>query len=219
MSMMRICGIVLGLLLAGGGHAATNVDRLNQFFTQVSTLKGRFVQEVFDEAGTVIQTSTGSMELSRPGRFRWHYDTPYDQYIIADGKNLWIYDVELKQVTVKPLQEAITAAPVRLLTELRPLDGDFIVRESKPQDGYEWVELKPKTEESEFQRIAFALDKNGVRRMDLYDHFGQKTVVRLEGLQTNVEVDASAFRFAVPKDVDVIGTAGDAPPPARGPRK
>lgn len=193
------------VLLTGSALADTPVERLNRFFTQVGSLKARFDQEVFDEKGESVQSSHGSVQLLRPGRFRWHYETPYDQLIVADGTDLWIYDVELQQATVKPIQEALTAAPVRLLTELKPLGGDFIVHPQQPHDGLDWVELEPKAEGAEFQRVDFALDDRGVRQMNLYDHFGQKTVVMLKDLTLNVVPDEKQFRFKPPAGVDVIG--------------
>ena len=213
---MRFLMLVGTLLAAADVHAADAIDRLNRFFTEVSALRGKFVQEVFDEKGDIVQTSAGSFQLSRPGRFRWHYESPYDQLIVADGVNLWIYDAELEQATVKPIEDALTAAPVRLLTELRPLEGDFKVQAGGTRSDLDWVELTPRQQESEFQRVAFGLNASGVRRMDLYDQFGQKTVVLLEDLESDIDTSPALFKFTVPKGVDVVGTpriAGTAAPP------
>lgn len=179
--------------------------RLGEFFDDANTIRARFVQEVLDEKGDLLQVSTGSLEISRPGRFRWHYDSPNDQLIVADGKNVWVYDPELEQATVKPIEEALMAGPMRLLTGLEPLEGEFTVSEAEPREGMEWVELVPKSGETGFQRVFFGLDKSGVQRMDFYDHFGQKTVITFKDLETNVRISSRRFRFDVPDNVDLIG--------------
>ena len=165
-------------------------DRLNLFLTEVTTLSAIFRQEVFDEQGNSIQEARGKVKLSRPGRFRWAYETPTEQ---------------LEQATVKPIDEMLAATPVTLLTELRPLDREFFIQEARPRENLDWVRLIPKTQDTEFLRIELGLKGNQVRQMELYDQFGQTTIIRFEGVMTNLPLPDSQFRFEVPPGVDVIG--------------
>lgn len=202
---MRFILVVLLCLSTVPASALGVRDRLNLFLTEVKTLSAVFRQEVFDEQGTSIQEARGKVKLSRPGRFRWAYETPTEQLILADGKNLWIYDVELEQATVKPIDEMLAATPVTLLTELRPLDREFFIQEARPRENLDWVRLIPKAQDTEFLRIELGLKGNQVRQMELYDQFGQTTIIRFEGVMTNLPLPDSQFRFNVPAGVDVIG--------------
>ncbi len=180
-------------------------ERLRAFFSEVTTLDARFYQEVFDENGQSVQKSSGFVKLSRPGRCRWEYNWPTPQLILADGKRLWIYDEELAQATVKPIAEALGAAPIVLLTELRPLQEEFQIKALAEQDGLAWVALLPKVQDTEFKRIEIGMANNLVRQMALYDQFGQRTVIRFEDMKTDITIPPADFLFDVPEGVDVIG--------------
>ncbi|MEN8128854.1 MAG: outer membrane lipoprotein chaperone LolA [Pseudomonadota bacterium] len=206
--MLKRSILVVVLFLYHSWSPADQVfDGLNRFFTEVTTLDTAFYQQVFDEAGNSIQRSQGRLKLFRPGRFRWEYVTPSAQLILADGRNLWIYDVELEQATVKPITEMLGATPITLLTELRPLEDEFIIEPAGERAGLSWVQLTPRTQDTEFNRVELGLKGNQVRQMELRDQFGQKTVIRFEGMKTNLPLSNSEFQFDVPAGVDVIGVA------------
>ena len=120
---MRIlfCNVLGIVVLLATVHAQTNEEYLYEVLQSVQTLEGNFFQQVLDETGEVIQEAKGTIELKKPGKFRWHYAAPYSQHIIADGKNLWMLDLDLAQATVQPLEHALGSAPIVLLTDARPL--------------------------------------------------------------------------------------------------
>jgi outer membrane lipoprotein carrier protein len=181
-------------------------DALQRFFEDVKTLDGTFTQAVFDERGELLQQSKGTVKLQRPGHFRWDYQTPFAQLILADGRHLWIYDSDLAQVTVKALDSALGATPISLLTDFEPLDEHFVVRKSSRKDDLLWVSLEPRIQDTDFSRVAFALDELGVKEMHLSDQFGQRTVIQFSDIKINRPLPESTFRFDVPEGVDVIGT-------------
>lgn len=185
--------------------AQTGTDLLNSFMKSAKTLEATFTQEVLTEKGVITQTSYGQFYLSRPGKFRWSYESPTPQEIISDGKKLWVYDKDLAQVTVKPLKAALGSSPAAILTQKDGLNDDFIVLEKSAREGLQWVDLRPKKKDVEFTKILVGLDQDGVQAMDLYDNFGQITMIRFQEAAYNVEVSPSSFEFTPPKDVDVIG--------------
>lgn len=205
---MRTLLVLLLLLASAPAPAGEARDRLDHFFATVVTLKARFEQSVIDEQGQLIQDSAGEVMLLRPGRFRWDYERPFKQLIVADGQFLWVYDSELAQATVKPLGNALGAAPIMLLSEPRPLTEDFIVLEEGSEGAVQWVELKPKLQDTDFVRIRIGLDEAGIREMRLWDQFGQQTAIRFRDLELNIEIPPSRFRFDVPPGVDVIRAEG-----------
>lgn len=206
--MKIFIAVMLAFCLCINAQAGEDAEqRVNQFFEHVSTFKADFVQQVFSEDGTLIQGSEGILKLKRPGRFLWEYRIPSQQLILADGKNLWIYDAELEQVSIKGIDEALGAAPIVLLTENRPLSENFDVQETGSREGLEWIELIPHTQDTEFSQIEFGMDGINIVQMELHDQFGQKTVIRFENSQTNINIPDSEFMFIPPDNVDVIGVA------------
>lgn len=186
--------------------AQTAEQQLYEALRSLTSLEAKFFQQVVDSEGVIIQEAKGMFELKRPGRFRWHYDPPFSQHIVADGKNLWMLDLELAQATVQPLDQALGSAPIILLTELKPLSDDFEIREMPESFGLEWVALVPKIQDTEFYRVELGLDGNVIREMRLHDHFDQQTIIRFSDIQVDSNLPDSRFVFSIPEGVDVIGS-------------
>ena len=197
--------LFMGSLPVFGSEA---IQRLDKFFSEVNSFEGQFIQIVYDENGEVMQESQGDVALHKPGRFRWQYTHPYPQLILADGEYLWIYDEELLQASAKPIDTALGNAPIMLLTDLRPLSEDFEIVEAEQRDNLDWVELTPLVQDTEFLKIQIGLNGQGIKKMELYDHFSQKTVIEFIGLQTNVSFAADQFTFVAAEGVDVVGYPG-----------
>lgn len=195
---------------AGGAAAATSTAdgraRLNQFFTTVNSMQAGFVQEVYDDKGKLKQNSKGTVYLSRPGKFRWEYAAPDSHQIVADGKNVWVYDVELDQVTVKPMTQALSAAPVGMLLNKQPVEQQFAVEPMEAENSkLSWFRLKPHKRDSDFTTMDLGLSDQGIQEMVLGDKFGQQTYIHFQGMKLDGSMDPSRFKFTPPAGVDVIG--------------
>ncbi len=209
-----IAGLTASLFVAltTNAFADKNQDKarqhLNNFFTRVTSLQGSFNQQVISKKGKVLQNSTGLLYLYRPGKFRWVYKTPEPQVIVGDGKNIWLYDEDLEQVTIKPMSKSISGAPIAILTRKQSPDSQFIVQEITTHvAGLDWFRLTPKKKSKDFKLLEIGLDKNGaMRQMNMFDQLGQKTIVRLNTRQ-NVPISGKTFTFTPPAGVDVIGKA------------
>ncbi len=206
--------LITSVLLMGLGYSAIVAatqnaarERLNNFFIQVTSLVGSFNQQVYDKKGKIIQKAAGQLYLNRPGKFRWVYSTPEPQEIIADGRNVWIYDKDLDQVTVKPMHAAISSTPIAVLTRKASPDSQFQVSQmAEKTGGLDWFDLKPHRNSRDFKNIQLGLDPKGdLRKMVMFDKLGQKTVINLN-VRNNAPVSSKQFYFKPPADVDVIGT-------------
>lgn len=167
--------------------------------------KADFYQQVIDADDVIIQEASGFFALKKPGRFKWHYKSPISQQIVADGRNLWMFDIDLAQVTVQPIDDALGSAPIMLLTENKPLAEDFEIREMSMAFGLKWIALVPRIKDTEFYRIEIGVDGEDIREMKLYDHFDQTTVIRFSNIQYDAMLDDSNFKFVIPQGVDVVG--------------
>ena len=183
---------------------AAGIDALKSFINNTETAQARFAQMVLDRNMKQLQQASGTMQFSRPGKFRWVYDKPYEQVIVGDGTRLWIYDKDLNQVTVRPLDRALGSSPAALLAGKDVLEENYTLNNIGSQEGLEWVEAIPKTQDTAFERVRIGFGKSGLEAMELRDQFGQITVIKFADLQRNPKLPPDTFKFAPPAGADVI---------------
>jgi outer membrane lipoprotein carrier protein len=202
-----IARIMVAALLAGmfACASASGIDRLHGFMNDIKTARAVFTQVVLDKNGKRLQEASGTLALARPGRFRWSYEKPYKQLIVGDGIKVWVYDDDLNQVTVRKLDSALGSTPAALLAGSNEIERAFTLVAQPPSEGLEWVEATPKTGESTFASVRMGFAANALARMQLYDHFGQTTVITLSKFERNASVSPELFKFVAPKGADMIG--------------
>ena len=176
------------------------------FVADVTTLSAGFEQSVLDAEGAVVDASSGTIQIERPGRFRWATDEPYEQQIVADGLNVWSYDVDLAQVTVKAQDDALANTPALLLGGDADALADFIVEEAVVDGDITWVRLVPRDDSSGFKRVVLGFTDEVLARMVFLDSLDQQTVVELRDVVYNASIDSSRFEFTPPDDADIVGT-------------
>lgn len=183
-------------------------QRLNQFFKNVSSMKAEFSQTIISDAKTDVEKSTGILQMERPGKFRWDYQFPYEQQIVADGKKLWVYDIEMEQVIVKSLDLVLGNTPAVLLSGNADITDKFKVTEitasGSDEKGLFWMQLTPKQEEAGFEKLLLAFSGSNLRVMELKDAFGQVTRISFSNLIQNPKIESNVFNFIAPPGVDVI---------------
>lgn len=207
--MHRFLPLLIFALAPFSPLAADEVaDRLNRALNSLDNLQAEFKQTVLDDDKQVVQQSMGEVSIQRPGKFAWIYQQPYEQQIIADGKELWVFDVDLDQVTVKPMESGLSTAPIMLLMQKQPVETEFEVSEIGQRKYLYWVELLPKKQDMEFSRVYIGLEDELVKAMELRDNFGQSTQIVFENLRTGVIFDPKTFEFDPPPGVDVFGAGG-----------
>ena len=184
---------------------AEGVGTLESFLQDVRSLTAEFKQELWSADHKLLQTDTGTLSLRRPNRFRWSYARPKQLTIVADGKQLWIYDVELAQVTVAPLDSTVESTPAMLLSGDRSVRDGFDVVQTYKLDGFDCVRLAPKTGGSDFSSVRIGFKGKVPLRLELVDGLNQVTLIELENLAVNPDLADSTFEFKPPPGVDVIG--------------
>lgn len=178
---------------------------VDDFVDDMVTFSGSFEQSLIDATGEVIESTVGTLEIQRPGKFRWSYVEPYEQWLIADGLNIWSYDVDLAQVTVKPQAEALANTPALLLSGAADALEQFDYQGSFVETDMTWVTLVPKDTTSGFERVRLGFVDDTLYRMAFYDNLEQTTLVQLYDVTVNEAIDPDRFAFLVPDDVDVVG--------------
>ncbi len=213
---MRLAAI-LGLLLipglvfhAGATRAADPHAALASFSQGLEGLRGQFVQRVFDGEGRLSEDSRGTLALAVPRQFRWEYETPFPQLIVADGSRVWIFDPDLEQVQVRAQGAEEQQSPLMALVDPAELDRQFAVADGGQRDGLAWIELTPRGDDPPFSMARLGFAQGELARMEMTDSLGQRTEIAFSGWQRNPAFDAATFRFVPPPGVDVIGETGEA---------
>src|SRR5690606_19130784 len=152
-------------------------------FENTQSLQANFHQTVVDSQGRKVQEVDGTMQLQRPGKFRWDYGSPYVQQIIGDGEKVWLFDPELNQVTVRSVDKAIGSSPAALLAGSKEIEKSFILKDEGRQGDLEWVMAKPKDKETGFEKVYLGFQDNLLKEMEMRDNFGHITVVEFSNLQ------------------------------------
>lgn len=203
-----LCLICLWLgFWSAAAPAVDGATRLDRYLQGLETWRARFEQVFSDERGTVRERSFGTFYLHRPGRFRWEYERPHRQSIVADGKRIWIYDPELEQVTVKPLEAALGSTPALLLGGRIDFRQEFNVTDQGKREGLTWLSLAPKDTEPQYTEVRFGFEGPALRVMELHDNFGQTTRIRFREERRNTPLDQALFAFTPPPGVDVLDAA------------
>ena len=209
----RFCGFAL--LAAGLAEAAAPATVLDTYLANLKTLRAEFSQVVVDGRGSEVQRATGKFVIQRPGKFRWELvpdagaaGAQSPQLMIADGKNLWFYDRDLEQVSVKPAATALTATPASLLSGDGKLGEYFTVSADGRRDGFDWVKVIPTRSDADFREAQLAFRNAGAEltRMVLKDKLGQTVRLDFNASARNVPVADAEVQFTPPAGADVIGT-------------
>lgn len=199
------CALAPAALAQGPADA---VARVEAYLAALNTLSAGFSQVVRNRDGQIVERASGTLSLARPDRFRWDYQQPYLQTIVADGKRLWLYDSDLEQVTVRALAQGLGSTPAMLLSGSGKVGDAFSSAGVERAGDWTWYRLAPKQPGSDFEQVSLALDRKGeLAAMELRDQLGQVTVIEFGGLRRNVPLDQRLFRFEPPPGADVIGRA------------
>lgn len=170
-------------------------------FTQVVTAPAK------DGLAPRVKTSTGTFEFSRPGRFKFVYKKPFEQSIVADGQTLWLFDVDLNQVTARKQSQVLGSTPAALIAaapDLKALQQDFTLADAPDKDGLQWVEATPRARDGQLQTIRVGFKGATLNALEILDSFGQRSLLTFAQFEVNPALNAAAFQFKPPPGADVM---------------
>lgn len=205
--MNKFVVVLLGLLVSNVA-LADGVSALKEFYRNTNSMRATFHQEVKDGQGNLVQEVEGKMQLDRPNKFRWDYNNPYEQQIISDGKEVFLLDTELEQVTIRTLNQALGMSPAALLAGGDGVEKNFNLKNVKRPEreaNVEWVQAMPKIEDGGFERIYIGFKDGELRYMEMIDSFKHLTYIAFKKIERNPTLAMQTFLFKVPDGVDVVG--------------
>ena len=134
---------------------------------------------------------------------------------MADGQTLWLYDVDLNQVTARKQASALGSTPAALIAaapDLRALQADFTLADAPDKDGLQWVVATPKASDGQLQtvRVGFRVRESATEKstelavLEILDSFGQRSVLNFSKVEVNPVLPADSFRFKPPQGADLL---------------
>nr|WP_312230195.1 outer membrane lipoprotein chaperone LolA [Pseudomonas sp.] len=180
------------------------VKRLTELLNQAQTISARFSQLSLDGSGTQLQETAGELALKRPGLFRWHTDEPMEQLLVSDGKQVWLYDPDLEQVTIQSLDQRLTHTPALLLSgDVSQIRENFEITFKEGGSVVDFI-LKPKSKDTLFDSLRLSFRSGVLNDMQLIDSIGQRTNILFMNVKMNEPLDNKQFSFEIPEGADVI---------------
>lgn len=206
---LRQCWLMLGLTLCSAATAALAANsattRVEKYLAGLSTWSADFAQTIDDASGTTLRSASGHLYLQRPGKFRWDYQQPAEQLVLADGKKIWFYDKDLQQANVRDMDATLASTPAILLSGGSALGSQFSITALPVADGIEWFQLLPTHTDTDFQAVRVGFARGELVRMLLADKLNQVTSLTFSGAHRNIALPPGLFSFTPPAGVDVIG--------------
>ena len=192
------------------------VEQLRQFVKTVQSAQGQFAQQQMrtpkpnesqDKLKLIRQTS-GQFIFQRPGKFVWDTQKPYEQKLIADGKQLLMWDKDLNQLTIRSANQALAASPAAILFGESALDAQFELEDGGSKTDLQWVNLQPKVKTGQgdlpYTKIAIGMAAGLPKALELTDGFGSVVLVVFNQMQINPKIEASRFQFKAPPGAEVL---------------
>jgi outer membrane lipoprotein carrier protein len=220
-----VTAVMLTLTVSGFANPAfaegdSGAEQLRQFVRNSKTAEGEFVQQQLrapkanepqDKGLKVVRQTQGRFVFQRPGRFIWETQKPYEQKLIADGKQLILWDKDLNQATFRPSGQALAATPAAILFGETSLDQHFDLVDGEDRLGMKWVALAPKKTPNAKNGIDLPYTKisvgmvNGLpKSLELIDGLGSVVLVTLDKIVLNVNLPANRFTFTPPAGAEVL---------------
>ena len=198
--------IATSALAFSGAAEASALDQFKSFVAGTKSAKGDFTQQQLgkSKSGKAAPASSGTFVFARPGKFIWTYQKPYEQVLQADGEQLYVYDKDLNQVTVRKLGNALGSSPAAILFGSNNLEQNFTLTEAGERDGLEWLNATPKAKDTSFEQISIGLKGGVPLAMELKDSFGQTSLLKFTNFQRNPALGAQQFKFVTPQGADVV---------------
>jgi outer membrane lipoprotein carrier protein len=191
------------------------VSQLRAFSKHVNSAQGEFYQQqIANQLGSdgkpkVLRRYSGQFIFARPGKFVWTTTKPFEQKLLADGKQLIMWDKDLNQVTYRPATKALASTPAAILFGGGNLEEYFELINTAEKNGLAWVELVPKSQNNRnddlpFNKIGIGLKDNLPVAMELRDALDNVVLLTFSQILVNRPITNQEFIFNPPPGAEIV---------------
>jgi outer membrane lipoprotein carrier protein len=190
--------------------AAELARAIQQKYDTVKDLSASFVHNYRGGVLRKEATERGTLQIKKPSRMRWTYEAPERKVFVADGTRIYSYIPEDRQVMVAPVPaDGEATTPALFLSGHGNLTRDFAAAfpdEPDPTPGTYSLLLTPHRQEAEYDWLILVVDRGTyrLRKLVTQDAQGGRSTFTFSDVRENTGVPDSAFRFTIPRGVDVV---------------
>lgn len=210
-ALVRVASALFAFCCVSAQSQTTGLEALDAFIKNTRSGRAQFVQQVTSppKEGQIarVRVSRGSFEFVRPNRFRFVFQKPLQQTIVADGQTLWLYDVDLAQATARKQAQALGSTPAALIasaSDVRAMETDFELSNEAASEGQDWVQARPRSKDGGLQMVRIGFKGTNLATLEILDSFGQRSVMQFTQFEANPALDNALFQFKPPAGVDVL---------------
>jgi outer membrane lipoprotein carrier protein len=210
-ALVRVASALFAFCCVSAHAQTTGLGALDAFIKNTRSGRAQFVQQVTSppKEGQIarVRVSRGSFEFVRPNRFRFVFQKPLQQTIVADGQTLWLYDVDLAQATARKQAQALGSTPAALIasaSDVRAMETDFELSNEAASEGQDWVQARPRSKDGGLQMVRIGFKGTNLATLEILDSFGQRSVMQFTHFEANPALDNALFQFKPPAGVDVL---------------
>lgn len=203
-----------GLMMAFGVNSAGAAPDAKTILDGIAKRYGgtgfsaQFTQTATISAIDVTDSARGIIYVKRPGMMRWEYEKPEPQLIISNGKTLWIYRPEEKQVMMGDAPDYLGEGKgVGFLSDIEMLKHNFvIVKVDENKRNLFRLKLIPRKPIPDMSDIHLYVTKSDydIIRIATYNQYGDETIIHLHNQRLDLKLDDDMFTFVVPPETEVL---------------
>jgi outer membrane lipoprotein carrier protein len=220
--------VSLALPSTSSPDSKTVVRALESRYAHARTLTASFFERYSDGKGAV-QSESGTVYFSRPGRMRWDYESPERKLFLVDGTNVWFYvpaDRTVSRAKMKessdwrtPLALLVGKADLsrlcRTIEIVDPTAATADREESPTRIGDTVLRCVPRNDSGEaadasgsLREVLLETDPQSRLVGVLLRHSGNiETEFRFGNWEENVPIPEAQFHFQPPPGVTVVDEA------------
>ena len=202
--MKKFYTVLFILFFSQSLFATTSTQQLSQYLNHFTTFQAHFNQQTVDQNHASLQNSEGTVMLMRPGRFRWNTSSPSHQVVVTNGKLLWIYDIDLQQVTKQNLAQSGTDPAQLLSGHVNTLLQQFNITILKQNSASITFQLTPKKSSQQFKSVVMTFDNKKLVQLEVINSLDQTSIFKFSNIILNAPLSPNLFNFKAPAGVDVL---------------
>ncbi len=204
-ALLLVFSTVFCVPLAFSAANTSSVSLLSQQLKTMESLAAQFQQQIKDSRGTLLQEASGTLTVKRPRRFHWRTEQPYEHLVVTDGVTLWLYDIDLEQISKQPFSADLDKAPALLLSgEVEQISRQYTVEILEQRQAFISFKLTPLMTDSVFKQLTISFNDKQLTAMSFHDNFDQITDITFSEVQLNPDINEQFFQFIPPAGVDIM---------------
>ncbi|HFC30639.1 MAG TPA: outer membrane lipoprotein chaperone LolA [Oceanospirillales bacterium] len=196
----------MAAMAAESSNKITAESLLDGLRNDLQALSADFVQYETDANANRSENSIGKVWLQAPNKFKWQYEKPVPQLIVANGQTVWIYDEDLEQVTIK--QQKNRQNPIYVLLDKERTEANYssklIAKQQHDESAIQWVSLRPKIATEDVKVVWLGIEDKQLKILKLQNQLDNIVVFEFNHIKRNPELSTDFFEFEPPKGTDIM---------------